>query len=357
MGRPLMSLAVAVCAMVVLSGAAVDDMFALLVAERRVPGISLAVVNGGQSVIARGFGTTAPNGGRAVGSETQYRLASVSKVFTATGVMALAQDGRVTLDAPARMYCPVLAALKGAPTVRHFLMHRSGMRHTSDAEDTTIKGAPARFSDSLKKIVTEPLRFTPGTKTLYTSWGYTVLGCVIESASGRSYADFLRTRIFTPAGLTATTFDEPTYSSATFSQGFRRGLLGFGPSEVVDTRFKTPASGIISTVNDMARFAVALLDDKVLDDSLVSEMFRVVRDGDGNAGFTAGWTPKGKIAAGRVFDYNGSMEGVTAFLEVVPERRYVLALLANRERYVPELQPLVNRARQIVLNEPTLNGR
>lgn len=207
----------------------------------------------------------------------------VSKPFTAVAVFQLVQDGRVKLDEPVRSYCPELSALNGAPTVRDFLMHRSGMRHTTDAEDTTIKGPVPRFGASLSRVVREPLQFIPGTKTLYTSWGYVALGCVIETSSGKLYADFMRERVFAPAGLKATTFDQPAYTSSVFSPGFRRALVfGLRPSAVVDTRFKTPASGLISTVDDLAK-------------------------------------------------------------------KYGLALLANRERFVPELQPIVTQVRQLVL--------
>jgi CubicO group peptidase (beta-lactamase class C family) len=328
----------------------IDALMARVASRDQVPGMSIAVAENGVVLYARGVGTTVLAEERRPTLDTQYRLASVSKVFTAVAVLALVQDGKVKLDEPARRHCPELSALNGAPTVRHFLMHRSGMRHTTDAEDTSIQGPVARFGASLSKVVHEPLRFAPGTKTLYTSWGYTALGCVIENASGSSYPDFMKTRVFTPAGLTSTTFDSPTYSSPTFSPGFRRGLIyGLRPSEVVDTRFKTPASGLISTVADMLRFASALFDGKLLSKDLVAEMFKIERDSDGRAGFTAGWTAKERTPAGAVFDYNGSMEGATAFLEVVPEKRYALALLANRERFVPQLQPIVTEIRQMVL--------
>ena len=96
------------------------------------------------------------------------------------------------------------------------------------------------------------------------------------------------------------------------------------------------------------RFATAIYDGKLGAD-LVKEMFSEVPDGEGRIIFTPGWVAKGKQPNGSAFDYNGSMEGVTAFLDVVPDRRYALALLSNRERYVSELQPIVNEARRIVL--------
>jgi CubicO group peptidase (beta-lactamase class C family) len=180
---------------------------------------------------------------------TQYRLASVSKSITAVAILKLVEQGRVNFDRPARDYCTALAPLNGTPTVRHFLLHQSGMRHTSDDEDESIKGAFPRLSPALAGVVKDPLRFEPGGRTLYTSWGYAALGCVIESVSGQSYADFTKERIFAPAQMQDSAFDSPAFTSPTFSPGFVLLNRRPQPSVVVDPRFKMPSSGIISTVN------------------------------------------------------------------------------------------------------------
>jgi CubicO group peptidase (beta-lactamase class C family) len=339
------------------AGRTIDELITSALARYNIPGISIAIVDEGHIVYAKGFGTIDLAADRRPSADTQYRLASVSKPLTAAGVFQLVQDGKVTLDEPARQYCPELIALRGTPTVRQFLLHQSGMRHTTDREDVTIAGTFPRLGAALANIVREPLRFPPGTKTQYTSWGYTVLGCVIEGASGRSYADFMRDRIFTPAGMTATTFDYPGYSSPTFSPGYRRGLIyGLRPSLVVDTRFKTPASGIISTVDDLARFVMAIFNRKLVTEAAANEMFSIRPDGEGRAVFTAGWSVDstglskgGKTAYGQAFDFNGSMEGATAYLDLMPARRYAIALLANRERSVLQVQPIVADVRRLVL--------
>lgn len=335
----------------------IDELVTSALASHNIPGMSLAIVEDGHVVYAKGFGTISLTADRRPSANTQYRIASVSKPLTATAVFQLVQDGRVKLDEPARQYCPELAALDGVPTVRHFLMHRSGMRHTTDEEDVRIKGAFPRLGTALVDIVREPLRFPPGTKTRYTSWGYAALGCVIEGASDRSYADFMKDRVFAPVGMTTTTFDHPAYSSPAFSPGYRRGLIyGLRPSLVVDTRFKTPASGIISTVNDLARFAMAIFERKLVTETSASEMFSIRPDGEGQATFTAGWSidstglsTGGKTPYGQAFDFNGSMEGATAYLDLVPARRYAVALLANRERSVLQVQPIVAEVRRLVL--------
>jgi len=335
----------------------IDGLLTSALARYNIPGVSIAIVDDGHVVYAKGFGTISLTADRRPSPDTQYRLASVSKPLTATGVFQLVQDRKVKLDEPARQYCPELSALDGAPTVRHLLRHRSGMRHTTDREDVSITGAFPRLGAALVNIVREPLRFPPGTKTLYTSWGYAALGCVIEGASGRSYADFMKTRVFAVAGMTATTFDHPAYSSPTFSPGYRRGLIyGLRHALVVDTRFKTPASGIISTVNDLARFAIATFERRLVTETTATDMFGVQPDGEGRAIFTAGWSVDstglskgGRTPYGQAFDFNGSMEGATAYLDLVPSRRYAVALLANRERSVLQVQPSVAEIRRLVL--------
>ncbi len=104
---------------------------------------------------------------------------------------------------------------------------------------------------------------------------------------------------------------DPAYTSDTFSPGFRRGpIYGLRPSLVVDTRFKTPASDIISTANDLARFAIAVFGGRLVTDTAAKDMFSVTPDSDGRTIFTAGWTIDSTRS---LFEYNGSMEGATAF--------------------------------------------
>ncbi|MGH9387092.1 MAG: serine hydrolase domain-containing protein, partial [Vicinamibacterales bacterium] len=175
------------------------------------------------------------------------------------------------------------------------------------------------------------------------SWGYAALGCAIEGASGLSYSEFLKAQVLDPAGMRDTTFDEPAYSALRFSPGFRLKSNTIVPSVVVDTRFKTPASGLISTVLDLTRFASALFGGSLLSASSLTEMQAVPAVPAGETPrFTAGWTLGQQGLGAAAYEYNGSMEGTTAYLVVVPERKIAVALLANRERFVREIYPIVS---------------
>jgi len=306
-------------------------------------------MSGGGVTYVKAIGTSSLSAVRPVSSDTQFRLASLSKPITAVGVFALVDQGKINLDKPARDYCPALLPLNGAPTVRHLLLHQSGLRHTNDSEDETITGAYPRLAPSLARVTKEPLRFTPGRKVLYTSWGYAALGCVIEEVSGMSYADFIRERVLSSAQMRHTSFDEPGYASDTFSPGFR--MAGrFIQSVVVDTRFKTPASGIISTVNDLMHFADALFAHRIISAASFAEMLAISPTLEDKAPmFTAGWTVGPSNLGTPGFNYNGSMEGSTAVLVLLPEKKVAVALLTNRERYVPGVMPVVGEALRATL--------
>ena len=319
--------------------------------QPQVPGMSIAIAIGGRIAYAKGVGTTSLATPTPPTADTQYRVASVSKPITAVAIFKLVEERSVDLDRAARDYCPALAPLNGAPTVRHFLLHQSGMRHTTDEEDESVAGA--RAAPALARVTQEPLRFVPGRRTLYTSWGYAALGCVIEEVSGQSYAEFVTDRVLSPVGMTRTTFDRPDYTAPDFSPGFRMKGRAFAPSLVVDTRFKRPASGIISTANDLTRFAMALFERRLLPEPLWREMLAAhPADDDERPVFTAGWMTAPTTLGTPVFSYNGSMEGTTAVLALLPERQIAVALLANRERFVPGVTPLVREALRAALGLP-----
>lgn len=339
----------------VLTQSALDGRIDAAVERLRpeVPGLAMAIGSGADIVLTRAAGSASTAGAPAIQPDTKFRIASVSKPITAVAVWQLVQQKRVELDKPARDYCAALVPLNAAPTVRHFLAHQSGMRHTTDPEDETIKGAPANFAASLATIVHEPLRFQPGQRTLYTSWGYTVLGCVIESVSGLTYADYVRRNVFERAGMTNTTFDAPDFAAPEFTQGFRRRGNAFEPSVIVDTRFKTPASGVISTAPDLVRFGLSLMNGTLLDAELFKQMLTGPPTADRETTiFTTGWTIGPSNLGTPGFAYNGSMEGTTAFLGIFPERKVAVSVLTNRERFVPGIMPLARETMRAALGLP-----
>jgi CubicO group peptidase (beta-lactamase class C family) len=318
--------------------------------EQRIPGMSIAIARDGRLVFAEGFGSVDLEGEVAATADTRYRIASIAKPVTAVAVLQLAAAGKLSLDDPVHERCPGYPAKERDPTVRHLLAHQSGIRHTTDEEDTSIVGSFPRLADAIAPVADEALEFEPGTKTLYTSWGYAILGCVIETVSGQSYMDYITEHVLGPAGMSATTLDRPDFAAPDFSPGYRGQGSRLRPSEVVDTRFKTPASGLISSAPDLVRFALALQSGELLAEDWREAMFeaQTLRDGSVTQ-HTLGWVTAPRPEGLAAYYSTGSMEGTTAFLYMVPEKGYAVAILANRERYVQELVPLIRRVNEMLI--------
>jgi CubicO group peptidase (beta-lactamase class C family) len=230
----------------------------------------------------------------------------------------------------------------GDPSVRDLLGHQGGVRHPTDDEDTKITGPFPRLSAAVSRLSGESLRFAPGSDVLYSSWGYAVLGCVIEGVTSGSYFDALKSQVLEPAGMTGTIADRPDFDAPDFSQGFRMSGSRLVPSVVVDTRFKQPASGLISSAGDLARFASALYHDTLLRAAEQAPLFTRQHTANGKASdYTLGFIVGRDRGTDHTFYYTGSMEGTTALLYLIPGQRFGLAVLANRERFAPEVAGLL----------------
>jgi CubicO group peptidase (beta-lactamase class C family) len=146
-------------------------------------------------------------------SQTLYRLASISKPITAAAAMLLYEHGKLDLDAPVQKYCPAFPGKEAPITTRQLLGHLSGIRHyrsqsLNDPEVINTKHFDDPIVGGLSFFKDDALVAKPGTKFSYSTHGFTVVGCVIESASGEKYEDFVRDNVLLPAGMTHTRIDD-----------------------------------------------------------------------------------------------------------------------------------------------------
>lgn len=166
--------------------------------QGNVPGASVLVIHNGSVVINRGYGLADLEERRAAVPDTNYRLASVTKQFTAACILLLRQDGKLQLDDPVSKWFPALPAATQAITVRHLLSHMSGL---IDYEDVIPAGMTQQLHDAdVLKILEGQDRtyFAPGTSYRYSNSDYALLALIVEQTSGQSFATFLRERIFQP---------------------------------------------------------------------------------------------------------------------------------------------------------------
>jgi D-alanyl-D-alanine carboxypeptidase len=316
------------------TAAQVDTLVRAAMEERHIPGVAVAVVRGNRIVLRREYGLASVELEAPVRPGSVFLIASITKTFTALAIMQLAGEGRVQLDSSIAFYVgPVPEAWRNI-TVRHLLTHTGGLR------DRFETGAGARFymdySTRQMRMAAEstPVDAPPGRRFQYSDQGYFLLGQVIEKASGTTYRQFLQERIFRPAGMTAST---------TLNQ--YELIKGRVPSYLLRQSRITPAQrsyhfslvshfGIMSTAEDLARYAQALLNGGLLNREALDRMWTPgVVDGGGAArigGFAygLGWFLE-PFSGHRIVFHSGST-GTSLLL--APDDSLAVVVLTNLEQ-------------------------
>jgi CubicO group peptidase (beta-lactamase class C family) len=251
--------------------ALVEGVARALQHEHGIPGLTVSVVQGDALVLARGYGLADIKSERPVlPEETLFRIGSVSKTFTWTAVMMLAERGRLDLDADVNLYLRTVrvADAFGAPvTLRHLRHHRGGFEDTLRV--FTVRDGDPR---SLPELLAEhqPARvFPPGARTSYSNWGAALAAQVVEDASGIPFGDFLRAEILEPLGMADTTWTPPAAMesalAARLATGYRPARGGVEGGDYLQLGAYWPAGGMASTATDMARWMRFHLNGGTLD--------------------------------------------------------------------------------------------
>ena len=152
-------------------------------AKLKAPAVSVAIMEKGQVVYAKAFGSADVENGVTATVDTRFRTASVAKTMTATAVLQLHERGVLDLDAPIRTYCTAFPQKPWPVTARQLLGHLAGVRHYTKPGESSGTQHFFTVAESLKLFANDPLLFEPGTKYAYTTYGFSVLGCAIEGAS------------------------------------------------------------------------------------------------------------------------------------------------------------------------------
>ncbi len=237
---------------------ALVDAFA---AENGQPGLAYGVVRHGQLVHAGGRGTAVIPGGRRPGPDTVFRIASMTKSFTAAAVLLLRDEGALALDDAAVRYVPELSGVHpptaDAPpiTVRTLLTMAAGFP-TDDPWGDRQQGLP---DDDFARLLAGGLSFawSPGVAFEYSNLSYAVLGRVVAAAAGRPYPDVVRERLLEPLGMTSTAFEAADLPPGSLARGHvRSGLVRHGWEPVPYDPYGAfaPMGGLFSTVRDLARW-------------------------------------------------------------------------------------------------------
>ena len=304
------------------------------------PGAAVLVSRAGNVILKKGYGLADTERNVPATPGTVFRLASVTKMFTATAVLMLAERGKLALDDAVTKFLPAYPAPGQKIAVRHLLSHTSGLADYLDRPDSM---AWARNEYTVQNLIDafkdRPASFAPGEKNVYSNSNYVLLGAIIEKIAGVSFGEFARTNLFGPLGMTSTS------CGGTFSD-IPRMATAYEPARTADDQLDwsrllvarpyTMSSlytvgGCVSSVEDLTRFHDALLKHRLVGERSLAQSFEPVALNNGSVGTISrgGWQID-KVQGRRAAMHGGALPGVCTWFLTMPDDDVAVILLSNR---------------------------
>jgi D-alanyl-D-alanine carboxypeptidase len=319
--------------------------------EQHIPGLSMAVLRQGKALKSQGYGHADLDRKIAVTRNTVFQLQSITKSFTATAVMMLAEDNKLSIEDRIDKYLEDLPASWEGITIRHLLTHTSGIKDfiNEPTVDLAKDLEPQDVIHSLEKL---PLNFKPSERYAYSNTGYHLLGMIIEKITGDTWQNFLRAKIFKPLKMKNTDVNSATCELRNQALGytwrsnrFERGRF------VAPTILGYAGGGILSTVVDLAKWDKAIFSDALISRSTLEEMWTPALLSNGKkTSYGLGWAVETHRGQAAVSHGGAHMTGFKSyFVQFLKQELSVVVLCNSRQAnpaniavgiaafYIPEL--------------------
>ena len=302
-----------------------------------VPGMTVAVAADHLDLWVRAFGVADLEQDVPARPETVYRLASISKPITAIAVMQLVEAGRLDLDRPVSEIVRAWPEKEWPITSRQLLGHLAGVRHYKAGDP---RGSTLHYPDVTTSLILfqdDPLLHEPGTAYRYTTFGFNLLGAVVEAASDQTFNTYLQEHVYRPAGTQALQDDDPRRLIPGRAPGYVRTQSGsHRNSRLVDISYKVPGGGLCARAGDLVLLGRALMDGKLVQPESLDAMWTSQATRDGKAtGYGMGFRVRGDAGARKV-GHSGAQSQVSTGWALRPDQgRVVVAVCCNLEGVRP----------------------
>jgi CubicO group peptidase (beta-lactamase class C family) len=320
-----------------------------------IPGLSVAIATDDTLAYAKGYGLADVENRVPATADTVYRTASIAKSFTAVAVMQLAEQKKIDLDRHVDEYYAAFPKKEWPITARLLLAHMAGVRHYERPYESFNTRHYFDVPSSLRAFSADSLLFEPGTEFHYSSFGFNLLGALVEQASGKEFDAYLQEAICLPAGLQSTRPDNHFSVIPHRARGYIRldnmeedklpravvramksGELYNAPLH--DTSVKVPGGGLVSTAPDLVRFTTAVNRGKLLRANSLQAMWTPQHTKGGvESDYGLGWRIIEREER-KIVGHSGGQSGVATFFMLCPEKRAAAAVMCNLQR--AKLQPL-----------------
>ena len=296
-----------------------------------VVGLTAAVSVRGSKQWVGAFGKADLENDVATKPGTLFRTGSLAKPFTAVAALQLWERGRLDLDAPVQKYVPAFPEKPWRVTVRMLLGHLGGIRHYRGNEIDSTRHYED-IQEPLKIFSADALAHEPRTKYLYSSYGYNLAGAAVEGAAGVPFLAFLRENVLSVAKMESTRDDNAQEIVVNRTRWYSRTADGkVINARLADTSNKIPGGGLVTTAEDLLRFAAAWEQEQLLKRPTMQMQSERQKLADGSAtGYGLGWNLS-LIAGKRSISHSGSQQGCKTILAMFPEAKVTVAVLTNSD--------------------------
>lgn len=318
------------------------------------PGATIIVTRGGRPLFRKAYGMADVANGRPMTPDTVMRLASITKQFTATGILLLADEGKLFLSDDITRFLPDYPTGGKHITIEHLLTHTSGLaNYTSKPGFESNLAADQTVGQMIDGFKHDALQSEPGTRYAYSNSGYVLLGAIIEKVSGLSYAQFVEQRIFVPLGMNNSAYAGHERGTAPLAQGYTRASgAGFEPGKAISMTLPYAAGALVSTVDDLARWDAAVSSGKLLKPASQQKALtaHVLADGS-SAPYGYGWSV-GTLRGMPMQSHGGGIYGFSTYAVRLPQQQLYVAVLTNADSGLASAEMVALKAAAIAAGNP-----
>jgi len=310
----------------------IDKYVKSQIQQHCIPGVALKIMQNGRVVKTAAYGFANLELNVRVSSETVFEIGSITKQFTAAGILLLAQEGRLSVDDS------ITKRLRDTPkawtnvTIRHLLTHTSGIKSYTGLDGFQLWRHLTQ-TQFIQAIGAQPMDFQPGESWKYCNTGFNLLGYILENVSGMDYWDFMSARIFQPLGMRATTNRLPSLIIPHRAAGYEQ-TNHMWINRDYDLTDVFSAGAIVSSVGDLAKWNAALDGESLLSAASKEQMWTPVRLNDGKTrSYGFGWSLD-EVDGHKNIGHGGSTSGFSASIQRFPNDKLVIIILTNTDEQI-----------------------
>ena len=317
-------------------------------------GVSALVAKDGKVIYRKAFGKANLELDVNMTSDNVFQVGSITKQFTAVGILMLLEEGKLTLDDDITKFIPDYPTNGKKISIHHLLTHTSGIKSYTSmqkfGEVMTIHKSPLKFIDFFKN---EPMDFEPGEKYKYNNSGYFILGYIIEKASGMSYQKFIKERIFDKIGMKNSYYGSHSEFIKNRASGYSKNEKNFTNAQYISLTLPYAAGSIMSNVDDMLKWQTAIINDVFVSEKTIDKAFTnyTLNNGD-KINYGYGWSLN-ELNDVETIEHGGAIPGYLSMGVFVPSKNVYVIVFSNCGCQSPTNSALEIAA--LVIDKPKFN--